>query len=178
MPFANLSNDPEQEVLVDGIVEDVIGALSRFTSLFVINRGSTFSYKGQATTAAQVSKDVGVRYIVEGSLRKSGNRVRITAQLVDAVNNASLFSEQFDGVLDDVFALQDQITEKIVLAVAPEIDAQERQRVRRLPVSDLSAWGLYQRSVWHTDRLNREDFTIGLSLLEEAVAREPGLAAA
>jgi TolB-like protein len=178
MPFANLFNDPEQELLVDGIVEDVIGALSRFTSLFVINRGSTFSYKGQATTAAQVSKDLGVRYIVEGSLRKSGNRVRITVQLVDAVNNASLFSEQFDGVLDDVFELQDQITERVVMAIAPEIEAQERARVRRLPVSDLSAWELYQRGLWHTHQLNADDFLVAVGLFKEAIAISPTHAAA
>ena len=186
MPFANLSNDPEQELLIDGIVEDVIGALSRFTSLFVINRGSTFSYKGQAATAVQVSKDLGVRYIVEGTLRKSGNRVRITVQLVDAINNASLFSEQFDGVLDDVFELQDQITQKIVAAVAPGIERLERRRADNAQLAEIDTWLVYQKglsandessegklveSIGYFDEVNRLDPKFGPAFAWGALAR-------
>lgn len=164
----------------------MIGALSRFTSLFVINRGSTFSYKGQAATAVQVSKDLGVRYIVEGTLRKSGNRVRITVQLVDAINNASLFSEQFDGVLDDVFELQDQITQKIVAAVAPGIERLERRRADNAQLAEIDTWLVYQKglsandessegklveSIGYFDEVNRLDPKFGPAFAWGALAR-------
>ena len=178
MPFANLSNDPEQEVLVDGIVEDVVGALSRFTSLFVINRGSTFSYKGQATTATQVSRDLGARYIVEGSLRKSGNRVRITVQLVDATNNASLFSQQFDGVLDDVFELQDQITQKIVAAVAPGIERLELRRAERAAPTEVDTWLVYQKGLSAYYEQVEEKFVEAIGHFDEVNRLDPKFAPA
>jgi TolB-like protein len=126
LPFDNMSGDPEQEYFADGIAEDVITALSRFRSLFVIARNSSFTYKGQAVDITQVSRELGVRYVVEGSVRKAGNRVRITAQLIDAASGNHLWADRFDGALDDVFDLQDQITEQIVVAVEPEIGAHER----------------------------------------------------
>ncbi len=131
LPFDNMSGDPEQEYFADGIAEDVITALSRFRSLFVIARNSSFTYKGRAVDITLVARELGVRYVVEGSVRKAGNRVRITAQLIDASTGNHLWADRFDGSLDDVFDLQDQITEQIVVAVEPEIQARERERARR-----------------------------------------------
>jgi adenylate cyclase len=156
----------------------VIGALSRFTSLFVINRGSTFSYKGRAATAAQVSKDLGVRYIVEGTLRKSGNRVRITVQLVDAINNASLFSEQFEGVLDDVFALQDQITQKIVAAVAPGIERLELRRAERAALTEVDTWLVYQNGLSAYYEQVEEKFVEAIGYFDEVNRLNPKFAPA
>jgi len=119
LPFDNMSGDPEQEYFADGIAEDVITALSRFGSLFVIARNSSFTYKGQAVDVKRVGQELGVRYVVEGSVRKAGNRVRITAQLIDAASGNHIWADRFDGSLDDVFELQDQITEQIVVAVEP-----------------------------------------------------------
>ena len=126
LPFDNMSGDPEQEYFADGIAEDVITALSRFRSLFVIARNSSFSYKGTSPDIRTVARELGVRYVVEGSVRKAGNRVRITAQLIDATSGNHLWADRFDGSLDDVFDLQDQITEQIVVAVEPEIQTRER----------------------------------------------------
>jgi len=176
LPFDNMSGDPEQEYFADGIAEDVITALSRFRSLFVIARNSSFTYKGGAVDISQVSRDLGVRYVVEGSVRKAGNRVRITAQLIDAASGNHLWADRFDGNLDDVFELQDQITERIVFATAPEIEAHERARARRKPPESLDAWELYQRGMWHFYKLTKDDIEAARTLFDQAIVRDPDFA--
>jgi len=176
LPFDNMSGDPEQEYFADGIAEDVITALSRFRSLFVISRNSSFTYKGSAVDTKQVARDLGVRYVVEGSVRKAGNRVRITAQLIDAASGNHIWAGRFDGTLDDVFELQDQITERIVFATAPEIEAHERERARRKPPENLDAWELYQRGMWHFYRVTKDDLKAARALFDQAVARDPDFA--
>jgi adenylate cyclase len=131
LPFQNMSGDPEQEYFADGIVEDIITALSRFSGLFVIARNSSFTYKGRAVDVKQVGRDLGVRYVLEGSVRKSGNRVRITGQLVDTSTGAHLWADRFDGSREDVFDLQDQVTMSVVGAIAPKLEQAEIDRARR-----------------------------------------------
>jgi adenylate cyclase len=131
LPFANMSGDPEQEYFTDGITEDIITELSRFQSLFVIARNSSFTYKGKAVDVRQISKELGVRYVVEGSIRRSGNRVRVTAQLIDSFSGNHLWAEKYDRVLEDIFAVQEEVTACIVSAIAPQVDAAEALRARR-----------------------------------------------
>ena len=130
LPFQNMSGDPEQEYFADGMVEDIITALSRFKSLFVIARNSTFTYKGKAVDIKQVGRELGVRYVLEGSVRKAGDRVRITGQLIDAATGAHLWADRFDGALDDIFDLQDRVTQLVMGAIAPELDRAEIERAR------------------------------------------------
>lgn len=157
LPFQNMSGDAEQEFFADGMAEDIITSLSRHRSLFVIARNSTFSYKGKSPDLRDVSSDLGVRYVLEGSVRKGGNRVRVTAQLIEGETGTHIWAERYDRELDDIFALQDEITETIVSAIGPEIDQVERDRAKRLPPENLNAWELYQRGLWHLYRFNRED---------------------
>ena len=178
LPFVNMSGDPEQEYFADGIAEDVITALSRFRSLFVIARTSSFTYKGDAVDIARVARELGVRYVIEGSVRKAANRVRITAQLIDAPNGNHLWADRFDGGLDDVFDLQDQITEQIVIAVEPEISFRERERARRQLPDRLDAWALLQRGLSHQYRANNTDRAEAIRLFREAVALDAEFAAA
>ncbi|MCZ6770534.1 MAG: winged helix-turn-helix domain-containing tetratricopeptide repeat protein, partial [Proteobacteria bacterium] len=178
LPFANISDDPEQDHFADGITEDVITALARFRSLFVIARTSSFTYKGHAVDVTQVADELGVRYVVEGSVRKVGDRVRITAQLIDATTGIHLWADRFDSGLDDVFDLQDRITEQIVVAVEPEIATHERERARRKPPGNLDAWELLQRGLSHFYRINETDRTEAIRLFREAVALDPEFSAA
>ena len=145
LPFANMSGDPEQEYFTDGITEDIITELSRFHSLFVIARNSTFVYKGKAVDVRTVSKELGVRYVVEGSIRKASNRVRVTAQLIDALTGNHIWAEKYDRVLEDVFAVQEELTRGIVSAVAPQIQAAEEIKARRRP-ANLSAYEIAVRA--------------------------------
>ena len=159
LPFQNMSGDPEQEYFADGIVEDIISALSRFKSLFVIARNSTFAYKGKSLDIRQVGRELGVRYVLEGSVRKAGGRVRITGQLIDSATGAHLWADRFEGSLDDIFELQDQVTASVVGAIAPKLDEAEIERARRKPVENLDAYDLFLRGlavgyVW-TRRLGR-----------------------
>ncbi len=178
LPFDNMSGDPEQEYFSDGIAEDVITALSRFRSLFVIARNSSFTYKGQAVDIKQVAGELGVRYVVEGSVRKAGNRVRITAQLIEAASGNHLWADRFDGTLDDVFDLQDQITEQIVVAAEPEIGARERERARRKPPDNLDAWELLQRGLSYFYRYTKTGHDKAMQLFKEAAELDPDFAAA
>ena len=178
LPFDNMSDDPAQEFFADGIAEDVITALSRFRSLFVIARNSSFTYKGRAVDIKEVARYLGVRYVVEGSVRKAGNRVRITAQLIDAASGNHLWADRFDGALDDIFDLQDQITEQIVVAVEPEIEAHERKQARRKRPENLDAWKLFQRGLSHFYRMNNTDYAEAIHLFNKAVALDPEFAAA
>ena len=178
LPFANLSRDPDQEFFADGIVEDVITVLSRFPSLFVIARSSTFTYKDHVIDITQVARELGVRYVVEGSVRKAGNRVLITARLIDAASGNHLWADRFNGSLDDVFELQDQITEQIVIGVEPAIHLRERERARRMSPDSLDAWELLQRGLSHLYRVNRSDRTEAIRLFREAIKLDPEFAAA
>jgi TolB-like protein len=147
LPFNNLSGDPDQEYFADGMTEDIITGLSRFRSLFVIARNSTFSYKGRSPDVREVSRDLGVRYVLEGSVRRGGNRIRITGQLIDAETGNHLWVERYDRELEDVFTVQDEVTKAIVAALAPEIGNSERERALRKSPESLDAWDLYQRGL-------------------------------
>src|SRR5499427_5725062 len=157
LPFTNMSSDPEQEFFADGIAEDVITALSHYPSLLVIARNSSFTYKGRAVDVKQIGRELGVRYILEGSLRKSGNRIRVTAQLVEAETGKHVWAERYDRDLADIFALQDEITEAVTIAIAPAIAEAEQQRAMRKPPGSLDAWAAYQRGLWHLNKVTTED---------------------
>ena len=179
LPFDNLSADPDQEYLADGLADDVITGLSRFRGFFVIARNSSFTYKGRSVDVKQVAKELGVRYVLEGSLRKAGNRVRVTAQLIDASTGNHIWAARYDRELDDIFALQDEITETIITAIEPELGAVERERARRKPPDNLHAWDLYQRGLWHLfDDVNRDALTEAKRLFQRACELDPGFAAA
>lgn len=178
LPFANLSGDPEQEYFADGMVEDLITNLSRLRWLFVVSRNSTFTYKGKAVDVRQVGIELGVRYVLEGSVRRASNRVRVTAQLIEAESGRHVWAERYDRWLEDIFAVQDEITDTIAATLEPEISAVERERARRKPPGHLGAWELYQRGMWHLLRRNREDFTAARALLRESVSLDAGFATA
>ena len=146
LPFQNMSADAEQEYFVDGMVEDIITGLSRIKWLFVIARNSTFTYKGKAVDIRQVGRELGVRYVLEGGVRKAGNRLRITAQLIEAETGAHLWADRFDGAIDDVFELQDQITERVVGIVEPSLQHSEIERARQKRPENLDAYDLYLRA--------------------------------
>src|SRR5205823_1667350 len=157
LPFANMSTDPEQEFFADGIAEDVITALSRYPSLFVIARNSCFTYKGRAVDLKQVGRELGVRYVLEGSLRRAGNRIRVTAQLVEAETGKHVWADRYDREVADIFALQDEIAEAVTIAVAPAIaDAELHRGMRKAPGS-LDAWAVYQRGLWHSGKASAAD---------------------
>jgi TolB-like protein len=147
LPFHNLSGDPEQEYFADGMVDHIITALSHFKALFVIARNSSFTYKGRAVDVKQVGRELGVRYVLEGSVRTAANRVRITGQLVDTATGAHLWAERFDGGLGDIFDLQDQVTESVVGAIAPAVEKAEIERAKRKPTESLDAYALYLRGL-------------------------------
>lgn len=147
LPFSNMSGDSEQEYFADGMTEDIITGLSRFRSLSVVARSSTFAYKSKSVDVRELARALGVRYVLEGSVRRSGNRIRITGQLVDGATGNHLWVERFDRELQDMFAVQDEVTEMIVAAIAPEIDDVERERAQRKPPGDLAAWERYQRAL-------------------------------
>jgi adenylate cyclase len=147
LPFNNLSGDPDQEYFADGMTEEIITGLSRFRSLFVIARNSTFAYKGKSPDVREVARDLGVRYVLEGSVRRGGERIRITGQLIDAETGSHLWAERYDRELEDIFAVQDEVTEAIVAAITPQIGDVERNRAQRKPPDSLDAWGLYQRGL-------------------------------
>ncbi len=178
LPFDNISGDPEQEYLVDGITEDLITALSKIRWFFVIARNSTYTYKGQAVEVTQVAKDLGVRYVLEGSVRKAGNRVRVTAQLVDATTGHHVWAERYDREIEDIFDLQDEMTQTIVGAVEPELSAAERERALSKPPENLDAWESYQRGLWHMWRYERDDNLQAQDLLERATDLDPSFAPA
>jgi len=172
LAFANLSGDPEQEYFADGMVEEIITALSRIRWLFVIARNSSFTYKGQAIDVKQVGHELGVRYVLEGTVRKAGNRVRITGQLIDAVSGTRLWADRFDGLLEDVFDLQDKVASSVAGVIEPALQTAETARSAGRPTSDLTAYDLYLRGyamVWSSARQIPE----ALRLMEQAIARDP-----
>jgi adenylate cyclase len=169
LPFANMSSDPEQEFFADGISEDVITALSRYPSLFVIARNSSFSYKGRAVDVKKVGRELGVRYVLEGSLRKFGNRIRVTAQLVEAENGKHVWAERYDRDLADIFALQDEITGAVTVAVTPAIADAELRRAMRKPPGNLDAWAAYQRGLWYLSKATADDNEIAQRYFQQAI---------
>jgi TolB-like protein/Tfp pilus assembly protein PilF len=173
LPFDNMSGDPEQEYFADGIAEDLITALSRFRWFFVIARNSSFTYKGKAVDVKQVAAELGVEYVIEGSVRKAGNRVRITAQLIDAATGRHIWAERYDRDLNDIFALQDEITTAITGAVGPSFAAAEEQRASRKTPENLDAWDLAMRANWHLWRINKADLGEAQRLFEEAIELDP-----
>jgi TolB-like protein/class 3 adenylate cyclase/tetratricopeptide (TPR) repeat protein len=179
LPFQNMSGDPEQEYFADGMVEDIITALSRLKALFVIARNSSFTYKGRAVDVKQVGRELGVRYVLEGSVRKAENRVRITGQLVDTATGAHLWANRFDGGLGHIFDLQDQVTESIVGAIAPAVEKAEIERAKRKPTDSLDAYDHYLRGLASSYHLvNRQANEEALRLFNKAIKLDPGFAAA
>ncbi|MBO0742920.1 MAG: tetratricopeptide repeat protein [Hyphomicrobiaceae bacterium] len=174
LPFTNLTGDPGQEYFSDGISEDIITALSKLRWFFVIARNSSFIYKGKAVHMKQVAEELGVGYVVEGSVRRSGDSVRITAQLNDAATGSHLWAERYDRELADMFAVQDEITEAIVAAIEPQLYAAENFRASRKLPDSMDAWDLLMRALSHFWRLTRQDNVVAQALLEKAVAIDPG----
>ncbi len=174
LPFQNMSGDPEQEYFADGMVEDITTALSRFKSLFVTARNSAFSYKGKAVDIKQVGRELGVRYVLEGSVRKAGARLRITGQLIDSETGAHLWADRFDGALEDVFALQDEVTEKVIAAIAPGVVQAEMKRALRKPTASLGAHDCVLRASALWWRGNRDASNEALVLLKRALEIDPG----
>jgi len=173
LPFANMSGDPEQEYFADGMVEEIITALSRIRWLFVIARNSSFTYKGQVVDVKQVGRELGVRYVLEGSVRKAGGRVRITAQLIDAQTGTHLWADRFDGSLEDVFELQDRVATSIAGVIEPTLQAAEIRLSVERPTKDLTAYDLYLRARALGSSYEKDQIAEALDLLEQAIAREP-----
>jgi adenylate cyclase len=170
LPFANMSGDSEQEYFADGMVEEIITALSRIRWLFVIARNSSFTYKGQAVDVKQVGRELGVRYVLEGSVRKAAGRVRITAQLIDAGTNAHLWADRFDGSLEDVFDLQDRVASSVAGVIEPALQAAEIARATRKPTKSLDAYDLYLRALAEANRLSANGMQAAVDLLKQALA--------
>jgi TolB-like protein/Tfp pilus assembly protein PilF len=173
LPFVNMSGDPEQEYFSDGISEDIITALSKLRWFFVIARNSSFVYKGRAVHMKQVAEELGVGYVVEGSVRKGGDRVRITVQLNDVATGSHIWAERYDRGLADVFAVQDEITEAIVAAIEPQLYAAENFHARRKPPDSMDAWDLVMRALSHYWRVTRQDNVVAQALLEKAISIDP-----
>jgi len=176
LPFDNMSLDPDQGFFADGIAEDIITELSKFHSLFVIARNSSFSFRGQAIDVKELSEKLGVRYIVEGSVRRAGKRVRVTAQLIDATTDAHLWAERYDRELHDIFAVQDEVTLAIVTAIEPALGSAERERAHRKPTESLGAWESYQRGLWHAYRFTATENAEAQSHFRRAIERDPNFA--
>jgi TolB-like protein/thioredoxin-like negative regulator of GroEL len=173
LPFANMSGDPEQEYFTEGITEDIITNLSRNRAFFVISRSTSFTYKGPAVDVGKVARELGVRYVVEGSVRRAGNRVRITAQLIDAETGHHLWADRYDRELADVFAVQDEIAQSIAGAIAPGIISAEVRHAQHKDPSQLDAWDRTVRAHWHIRRFTQSDLAEACRLLEEAIALDP-----
>ncbi len=178
LPFQNMSGDPEQEYFADGMVEEIIAALSRVHWLFVIARNSTFTYKGRAVDIKQVGRDLGVRYVLEGSVRKAGERIRINGQLIDAANGTHLWADRFDGALEDVFDLQDRVTASVVGAIAPKLELAEIERAKRKPTGSLTAYDFYLRGMANMHQDTREASDQALQMFGHAMELDHDFAAA
>jgi len=176
LPFANMAHDPDQEFFADGIAEDIITALSRYPSLFVIARNSCFTYKGRAVDVKVVGRELGVRYVLEGSLRKAANRIRVTAQLVEAATGKHVWAERYDRDLSDIFAVQDEISQAVTIAIAPAIAQAEQQRAMRKPPNNLDAWAAYQRGLWHLGNATAADNELAAKFFQQAIDLDPTFA--
>ena len=178
LPFQNMSGDAEQEYFSDGVVEEIITALSRMRWLFVIARNSSFAYKGKASDVRQVGRELGVRYVLEGSVRKAGSRLRITGQLIDASTGAHLWADRFEGGLEDVFELQDHVTSSVIGAIAPTLEQAEMERAKRKPTENLDAYDYYLRGIASLHRWSREGVDEALGLFSKAIELDPSFASA
>jgi TolB-like protein len=178
LAFQNLSGDPEQDYFADGVIEDIITALSRIRWLFVIARNSSFIYKGRAVDVKQVGRDLGVRYVLEGSVRKAANRVRITGQLIDATTGTHLWADRFESALDDIFELQDRMAESVVGAIAPQLERAEIERAKRKPTESLDAYDYYLRGMTNFHRGTREAIGDALPLFTKAMQLDSDFASA
>jgi TolB-like protein len=178
LPFMNLSGDPEQEYFVDGVVDDIISALSRIRWLFVVARNSSFTYEGRAVDVKQVGRELGVRYVLEGSVREAANRVRITGQLIDATTGGHLWADRFEGTLGDIFDLQDQLTENVVGAIAPQLERAEIERAKQKPTKSLDARDYYLRGMANLHRGTRDSTDEALAQFYHALQLDPSFASA
>ncbi len=178
LALTNMNRDPDLDFIGDGITEDLITALSKIRSFKVISRESTFSYKGSAIDVRQVAKELGVRFVLEGSVRKAGNRVRITVQLIDAETGHHVWAERYDREMEDIFDLQDEMVRVIASALEPELNAFERERAVSKPPENLDAWELYQRALWHMWTYETENIRTALDLFRQASAADPKFAPA
>ncbi len=178
LPFANISGDKEQEYFADGIVEEITTALSRFPSLFVIARNSSFSYKGKATDIKHVGRDLGVRYVLEGSVRKAGNKIRITGQLIQADTGSHIWAERYEGDLTDIFELQDQITSSVAGAIVPSLQKAEIERAQRKSSESLKAYDLYLRALPHLHAMTLNGNGEAVTLLKQSIILDPTFALA
>jgi TolB-like protein/Tfp pilus assembly protein PilF len=176
LSFQNLSDDPEQEYFADGMVEDIITGLSRSKLLFVISRNSSFTYKGKAVDIKQVSRELGVRYVLEGSVRKAGKRIRVTGQLIDASTDAHIWADKFDSDLEDIFDLQDRLTSSVIGAISPQLERAEIERARRKPTESLQAYDYYLRSSFSVYQWTREASDEALRLAKLAISLDPAFA--
>jgi len=178
LPFTNLSGDPEQDYFADGMVEEIITALSRLRWLFVIAHNSSFTYKGRPVDVRQVGRELGVRYVLEGSIRKAADRVRIIGQLIDASTGAHIWADRFDGAMEEVFDLQDQVTASVVGAIAPEMEQAEIERASRKPTESLDAYDLHLRALALRDKHTDESVREAIALLKRALEIDPNYAPA
>jgi adenylate cyclase len=178
LPFQNMSGDPEQEYFADGIVEEIITALSRIPSLHVIARNSSFAYKGKSPDVRRVGKELGARYVLEGSVRKAAARVRITGQLIDATTGAHLWANRFEGDLTDIFELQDQVTISVVGAIAPKIRGAEIERALHKSTDNLAAYDLVLRGRWAFDLARRDSMQVAGDFYRRAITLDPTYAVA
>jgi adenylate cyclase len=178
LPFANLSGDPEQEYFVDGMVEEITTAIARLPWLFVIARNSSFAYKGKSPDLRQVGRELGVRYVLEGSVRKAGNRVRITGQLIDTTTGAHIWADCFEGALDDIFALQDEVASRVVCAIEPKLRQSEIERAKRKPTESLDAYDLYLRAQAEYHKYTEGSVGQAIELAKRALAIDPAYAPA
>jgi len=178
LPFTNMSGDAEQEYFADGIAEDVITLLSKSRALFVIARNSSFTYKGRAVDVKTVGRELGVRYVLEGSVRKAGNRVRVTGQLIEAGTGGHLWAERYDRDLTDIFAVQDEITASVSAAIYPTMERSERERAARKPTDSLDAWESYYRGMWHFAKFEAEENERARSFFQRAINLDPQFAPA
>src|SRR3712207_833774 len=178
LPFTNMNGDPEQDFLSDGLTEDIITALARLRWLFVIARNSTFIYKGKAVDVRQVARELGVRYVLEGSVRIAGQRIRVTGQLIDEETGKHIWAEKYDRDLQDIFAVQDDITERVVAAVEPHLYAEEGFRASNRQPDNIDAWGLVVRALSLINKVERRRNEEAQALLRRAIALEPSYARA
>jgi TolB-like protein len=178
LPFQNLTGDVEQEYFVDGMVEEITTAIARLPWLFVIARNSAFTYKGKPVDVKQVARELGVRYVLEGSVRKAGNRVRITGQLIDTATGAHIWADRFDGALDDIFELQDQVASNVAGAIEPKLRQSEIERASRKPTASLTAYDLYLRALAQSYRITEAGYAEAVVLARQALAIDPSYAPA
>jgi TolB-like protein len=176
LPFQNMTGDAEQDYFVDGVVEEITTAISRLPWLFVIARNSSFTYKGRAVDVKQVARELGVRYVLEGSVRKAQNRVRITGQLIDTATGAHIWADRFDGALDDIFELQDQVASGVVGAIEPKLRSAEIERATRKPTENLDAYDLYLRALAEFRKWTPGSWGEAIDLLGRALAIDSGYA--